>query len=181
MTVNEQALVRQAQAGDDAAFSELVRQYSKDAYRAAYVILQNQSEAEDIVQEAFLTCFRKLTGFRQESAFRTWLYRVVANLSYDLLRKKRREGALLEKISAGGTAVAYCGSRDLEESMEVREALASLGTGQRAVLTLYYGLDLDVKTVAGILKIPAGTVKSRLAAARAMLKVRLERGKTYAL
>lgn len=176
MAINEQVLVRTAQAGDHAAFSELVRQYHGDTYRFAYVILQNQSESEDLVQEAFLNCFRKLGSFRLESSFRTWLYRIVANLCYDHLRKKRREVALLEKMSSGGSLMTCDSSGSVERKLELKEALAALGRDHRAVLTLYYALDLDVKTVAGILKIPVGTVKSRLASARGMLKERLERG-----
>lgn len=173
---SELKLVHAAQAGDKEAFSELTRRHASYSYRVAYSILQNQSEAEDMTQDAFLTCYRKLAGFRMESSFRTWISRIVVNLCYDYLRKKRREGALLGKMSDRDTARVKDWMDDIDQSMEIKNALKLLSAPHRTVLVLYYELDLSVKSVAKILNIPIGTVKSRLAGARATLREILERG-----
>jgi RNA polymerase sigma-70 factor (ECF subfamily) len=174
--MSEHELVRAVQAGDNDAFSELTVKHFGYAYRVAYTILQNQSDAEDLVQESFLVCYRKLAGFRMESSFRTWLTRIVVNLCYDYLRKKRREGVVLEKMAEWETAVSEDWTGNCDRSMELREALRFLNDAHKTVLAMYYELDLDVKTVAKILGIPVGTVKSRLANARAIQKEVLERG-----
>jgi len=174
--MSERELVRAVQTGDNEAFSELTRKHFSYAYRVAYTILQNQNDAEDLVQESFLVCYRKLAGFRMESSFRTWLTRIVMNLCYDYLRKKRREGVVLEKMADWDTAVAEDWTGNCERSLELRNALGFLNDAHKTVLTMYYEMDLDVKTVAKILGIPVGTVKSRLANARAILKEVLERG-----
>ncbi|MDD4169269.1 MAG: RNA polymerase sigma factor [Desulfotomaculaceae bacterium] len=173
---SELKLIHAAQAGNKEAFSELISRHVSYSYRVAYSILQNQSEAEDLTQDAFLTCYRKLAGFRKESSFRTWFSRIVVNLCYDHLRKKRREGALLGKISDRDTATVKDWMDNVDQSMEIKNALKLLSDSHRTVLVLYYELDLSVKSVAKIMNIPVGTVKSRLAGARATLREILERG-----
>ncbi|OPX86348.1 MAG: ECF RNA polymerase sigma factor SigW [Pelotomaculum sp. PtaB.Bin104] len=173
---SERKLVLAAQAGDKEAFSELTQRHAGYSYRVAYSILQNQSEAEDLTQEAILTCYRKLADFRLESSFRTWLSRITVNLCYDYLRKKRREGALLGKMADRETAAAKDWVGRIDQSMELKNAIKMLSDSHRAVLVMYYEMDLDVKSVARLLKIPVGTVKSRLAGARATLREILERG-----
>ncbi|MDF9407949.1 sigma-70 family RNA polymerase sigma factor [Pelotomaculum isophthalicicum JI] len=176
VVMSERDLIRASQAGDSEAFSELTSQYLSYAFRIAFTVLQSQSDAEDLVQESFLVCFRRLAGFRMESSFKTWLTRIVMNLCYDYLRRKRREGAVLDKMADWDTAVTEDWTDKSDRSLELRDALRLLSDAHKTVLVMYYEMDLDIKTVAKILGIPVGTVKSRLANARAMLKEVLERG-----
>ncbi|MDD3653487.1 MAG: RNA polymerase sigma factor [Desulfotomaculaceae bacterium] len=173
---SEHKLILAAQTGDHEAFSELTRRHAGYIYRVAYSVLKDQGEAEDLTQDAFLICFRKLANFRLESSFRTWLSRITVNLCYDHLRRKRREGVLLGKMADRETAVAKDWVSRADQSMELKNAVRRLSDTHRAVLVMYYELDLDVKSVARILNIPVGTVKSRLAGARTTLREILERG-----
>jgi len=85
----EADLVRAAQRGDTAAFDELVRAHDHQVLRMAYNLLRSEEDARDIYQEAFLRVYRNLPKFRFDCSFSTWLYRIVANLCLDQLRKRK--------------------------------------------------------------------------------------------
>lgn len=86
---DERSLIRAAQRGDSAAFEQLVRSYDSNVLRMAYNLLHSEEDARDVYQEAFLRVYRKLPEFRFDSAFSTWLYRIVANLCLDQIRKRK--------------------------------------------------------------------------------------------
>ncbi len=86
---DERSLIRAAQRGDDAAFEQLVRSYDANVLRMAYNLLHSEEDARDVYQEAFLRVYRKLPDFRFDCAFSTWLYRIVANLCLDQIRKRK--------------------------------------------------------------------------------------------
>jgi RNA polymerase sigma-70 factor (ECF subfamily) len=100
---DEKSLIRAAQRGDSAAFEQLVRSYDANVLRMAYNLLHSEEDARDVYQEAFLRVYRKLPEFRLDSAFSTWLYRIVANLCLDQIRKRkvRKEEAASVETSAG--------------------------------------------------------------------------------
>lgn len=178
--MSETSLIRAAQSGDSEAFTQLVQMHSADAFRTASMVLRDHTEVEDVVQEAFLTCFRKLHTFRMESSFKTWLYRIVVNLCYDRLRKQNRDSLVMHKIyykpDTGNGDMA-----EVEQRLDLKETISTLTPEHRLVLTLFYGYDFSVQKVAEALGIPVGTVKSRLNSARNLLRERLERGNKYAL
>ena len=89
--MSDENLVTMSQAGDNEAFAQLVRKYSPDAYRTAFMVLRDHNEVEDVVQESFLTCYRKIKSFRMESSFKTWLYRIVVSRCYEIGRASCRE------------------------------------------------------------------------------------------
>ncbi len=167
--MSDENLILLSQSGDNDAFSQLVQKYSADAYRTAFMVLRDRDEVEDVVQESFLTCYRKIGSFRMESSFRTWLYRIVVNRCYDRLRKINRENEALKKMSLhleNGGADSYA----IENKLDLREIILGLRPEHRLVLTLYYGMDFGVQKVAETLGIPVGTVKSRLNSARNMIR-----------
>jgi RNA polymerase sigma-70 factor (ECF subfamily) len=86
---NETALIRAAQGGDTEAFEQLVRSYDQAVLRMALNLLHSPEDARDIYQEAFLRVYRKLPQFRFDCSFSTWLYRIVANLCLDQIRKRK--------------------------------------------------------------------------------------------
>jgi RNA polymerase sigma-70 factor (ECF subfamily) len=86
---NETALIRAAQSGDAEAFEQLVRSYDQSVLRMALNLLHSPEDARDIYQEAFLRVYRKLPQFRFDCSFSTWLYRIVANLCLDQIRKRK--------------------------------------------------------------------------------------------
>ena len=87
--MDEAALIRAAQAGDSAAFEQLVRAYDQSVLRLAYNLLRSSEDASDIYQETFLRVYRNLHSFRFDCSFHTWLYRIVTNLCLDHLRKRK--------------------------------------------------------------------------------------------
>jgi len=167
--LSDENLILLSQSGDNEAFSQLVRKYSADAYRTAFMVLRDRDEVEDVVQESFLTCYRKIKSFRMESSFKTWLYRIVVNRCYDRLRKLNRENEAIKKMSLylkNGSEDSY----GIESRLDLREIILGLRPEHRLVLTLYYGMDFGVQKVADILGVPVGTVKSRLNSARNMIR-----------
>lgn len=170
--MSDDNLVLLSQSGDNEAFAQLVRKYSPDAYRTAFMVLRDRNEVEDVVQESFLTCYRKIRSFRMESSFKTWLYRIVVNRCYDRLRKRNREIDALNKMSINLKNVSDDIS-GIESRLDLREVIKGLRPEHRLVLTLYYGMDFGVQKVADILGVPVGTVKSRLNSARNMVRKNL--------
>ncbi len=86
---DEFGLIRAAQNGDQNAFEQLVRSYDQNVLRMAYNVLHSEEDARDIYQEAFLRVYRNLPKFRFDCSFSTWLYRIVANLYLDQLRRRK--------------------------------------------------------------------------------------------
>jgi RNA polymerase sigma-70 factor (ECF subfamily) len=99
LAMDEAALIRAAQAGDQDAFERLVRDYDQNVLRLAMNLLRSPEDAHDVYQEAFLRVFKNLHSFRFDCNFNTWLYRIVTNLCLDHLRKRKvrkTESALIE-------------------------------------------------------------------------------------
>ncbi|MFN7996147.1 MAG: sigma-70 family RNA polymerase sigma factor [Bryobacteraceae bacterium] len=90
MELSDTAAVAQARAGDHGAFRVLVERHSRNLFRLAYRMTGHQQDAEDIVQETFLRAYRQLAKFDERASFGTWLYRIAANCSLDLIRVRRR-------------------------------------------------------------------------------------------
>lgn len=99
--MNETALIRAAQHGDGDAFEQLVRSYDGNVLRMAFNLLRSEEDARDIYQEAFLRVYRNLPSFRFDCSFSTWLYRIVANLCLDQIRKRK-----VRKEEAGSITTA---------------------------------------------------------------------------
>jgi RNA polymerase sigma-70 factor (ECF subfamily) len=185
-------LVRRYVAGDRAAFSILVSRHERRVYNLAYRMLGREEDARDATQDAFLTALRKLSSFRGEAAFTTWMHRVTVNACYDILRKRKREPVLDEPPPEGrpggrggpagpAGATGFAGSArsagpptpDHAESaataVDVQRALVQVQHEFRAVLVLHDVQDLGYDEIASILGIPVGTVKSRLHRGRVAL------------
>ncbi len=102
-TMDEAALIRAAQEGDEDAFERLVHAYDQSVLRLALNLLRSTEDANDVYQEAFLRVYRSLHTFRFDCSFHTWLYRIVTNLCLDHLRKRkvRREEATVVETAEG--------------------------------------------------------------------------------
>jgi len=173
----DEGLVRRAVAGDQAAFTELVRRHERRVFAVSMRMLGREEDALDATQDAFLTVFRKLEQFRGESAFSTWLHRIAVNACYDVLRKRARQPMLHlatddEREREPGPPVEdHAGA--VAGGLDAERALQELPPDFRAVLVLADVQDLAYEEVADVLGVPIGTVKSRLhrgriALARAM-------------
>lgn len=164
--------VEAARQGDADAFRWLVERHRDRAYGLALRILRSAADAEDAAQEAFVRAWRALPGFRGESGFSTWLYRIVAHQSFDRLerlkRQRDREVAIDRVAPPAAEAESDADSRTRARRLE--RLLEALSPIQRAAVTLYYWQDQSVGEVALALGIPENTVKTHLSRARAELR-----------
>jgi RNA polymerase sigma-70 factor (ECF subfamily) len=162
----EQAWVREAQAGSASAFEALFRLYWPQAFRAAFLVVHDAAAAEDIAQEAFLAALRHLDRFDRSRPFGAWLHRIVVNRAIDFARSRqlRREAGLEEAVA---------GERRAELSEDVIDALADLTPEHRGVIVLRHLLGYTPGEIAELLDLPRGTVNSRLRRGLDTLKERL--------
>jgi len=160
--VEDRMLVRRCQQRDEDAFRELMRRHRGRAVYLAAQILRDRTEAEDIVQEAFLKVFRSIERFRGDATFYSWLYRIVVNLCLDRTRlSSSRTTLTLDEERDEDT-----GERGWENRLQVEALLARLSDELRVTLVLREVAGLSYDEIAYKLNIPVGTVRSRLSAAR---------------
>jgi RNA polymerase sigma-70 factor (ECF subfamily) len=166
-------LIERYLRGDQAAFSTLVRRHERRVYNLCYRMLGREEDARDASQEAFLTALRKLSSFRGEARFTTWLHRVTINACYDVMRRKRREPLLEPARDEDQPEPPGPASPDHADSavasVDVQRALIRVPQEFRAVLVLHDVHDLSYDDIAETLGIPVGTVKSRLHRGRVAL------------
>ncbi len=171
----ERELVRRAKHGDERALEALVRAHEEAAFRLAYVITGNRSEAEDAAQQGFVKAWRSFGRFQASRPFRPWLLRIVANEARNRRRASGRRSALA--VRAAGSQVSGDAAPSPEdiavESDERRRLLAALDAlpePARLVLACRYLLDLSEAETAAALGVRRGTVKSRTARALEQLR-----------
>jgi RNA polymerase sigma-70 factor (ECF subfamily) len=173
-------LIERYLAGDSAAFSSLVRRHEKRVYNLCYRMLGREEDARDAAQDAFLTALRKLSSFRGEAQFTTWLHRVTVNACYDQLRRKKREPLLEAPRDEDAPEPPGPASPDHADSaiaaVDVQRALVRVPHEFRAVLVLHDVHDMAYEDIAETLGIPVGTVKSRLHRGRVALAEELGEG-----
>jgi RNA polymerase sigma-70 factor (ECF subfamily) len=171
--MTETELVRQAQLGNQEAWTELVRLHQTGVFRLAYLHLGDADEAEDLAQECFVRAYRSLRRFDLERPLRPWLLRIVSNLASNRRRSIGRYWAALQRagreqpLAQAGpertTAVA-------DDANELWAAVRRLPERMQLVLYLRYFLELSVEETAAALEGPTGTVKSQTHRALARLQ-----------
>jgi RNA polymerase sigma-70 factor (ECF subfamily) len=184
----EDILIRRLQAGDTAVFEGLFRQYAPRVARQALHLLVNEAEAEEVVQEVFLTLYEKANTFRGDAALSTWLYRLTANAALTRLRRRKRrpEVAIDDYLSRfqddGHHAVrpVVDWSNDLERRCAADElrrllydALEALPALDKTVVVLSDFEELSNKDIGNILGLSVPAVKARLHRARLFLRGKL--------
>jgi RNA polymerase sigma-70 factor, ECF subfamily len=188
-TATDLDLVKLAQAGDTEAFGELVERNRRAVFRAALAAVRSPAEADDVAQEAFVTAFRKLGTFRGESQFRTWLLSITWRKAID----RRKSVSRLLRLTAhappdcdgepGPNPVerAPSGARSQEEDMvdaelqaNVTRLIGTLPKKMRDALLLAGTGEHTYDEISGMLGVPLGTVKWRVAEARRVLKRKLQ-------
>ncbi len=176
--MHEREPIERARQGDEGAWQFLVRQHEGPAFRLAYLLLGSADDAEDVTQEAFIRAFRSLERFDAARPFRPWLLRIVANLAHNRRRSIGRYLAALERLfrmePEAKTAGAASGMERQEEAHLLWSAVRHLKPADREVIYLRYYLDLPVEETAEVLRVPPGTVKSRLHRALARLQTVVE-------
>jgi RNA polymerase sigma-70 factor (ECF subfamily) len=185
----DEELVRSAQGGDQDAFSALVRRYEGKVYHLARRIVRDEDDAQDVLQEAFLSAFRGLRNFKLESTFSTWIFRIATNAALMRLRKRRGDTISIDHRPASfdgegeGEPMAlrdWSATPDEEliddETREVMErAIAELPPDLRTVFFLRDVEEQSNQQVAEALDLSVPAVKSRLHRARLQLRDRLHR------
>jgi RNA polymerase sigma-70 factor (ECF subfamily) len=178
--VNDDAqLIDRTLAGQAAAFGQLVVKYQDRLYNTVVHVVGNAEDAKDVVQEAFVQAFLKLDTFQRASAFYTWLYRIAFNVAATHRRRRRAMWSAEQARLSDGAAppAADSPSRPIEREeccRQVRGAIARLGEEYRVVLVLREIDGCCYETIAEILDLPIGTVRSRLHRARMQLREHLK-------
>jgi RNA polymerase sigma-70 factor, ECF subfamily len=189
MSELERSLLRRLRDRDERAFRELLDLHKDRVYNITFRMLGNRAEAEDVAQEVFISVFKTIDQFREESKFSTWLYRVAVNhcknrIKY-LARRHDRDRDELDETShqangavTGAPVRAAQPDRALEGAQMERllqEAIGNLDDDHRIVVVLRDIEDLSIEEICDITGLPDGTVKSRLHRARLALRKKLQR------
>jgi RNA polymerase sigma-70 factor (ECF subfamily) len=168
---DEKQLLELAQLGDKSAFGQLIDLHKDKVINIAYKLSNNYEAAQDIAQESFIKAYTKLSSFKKDASFMTWLYRITYNTACNYLRKNKVKTLFLhENIVAG-----YKETPEESELKDiVNEAVEILPIKLKVVVVLRDFEGLSYKEISQVIKRPVGTVESRLARARAKLKEILE-------
>jgi RNA polymerase sigma-70 factor (ECF subfamily) len=140
--------VLRAQAGELAAFEELVRRHQRGLFSYLYRMCRNTSDAEELTQAAMVRAWEKLAGFRGASSFKTWLYRIGTNLCFNLRTRRKPTEELSETLTAPDAERPEAAFRQKKREEAVRAALACLPEDQRAALVLSIYQDMSYKEIA---------------------------------
>jgi RNA polymerase sigma factor (sigma-70 family) len=164
-------LVERCQKGDVYGYAELYKKYSRAMYNTSLRIVNNSSDAEDILQEAFTDAFRRLQDFNFNSPFGAWLKKIIINKSISLLRKRK-----MLLVDIDNTNVTELPDEEMiDESMillqveTIKKCMQQLNNEQRTVLSLYLFEGYDHEEIGGILHISSSSVRSQYMRARQKL------------
>ena len=161
--IEDHLLVMDAQDGDQRALEQLVRRWQKRLWQHAYRLTADPQAAWDVTQQSWLGILKGLRKLHDPARFKAWVYRITTNKAFDWIKKRNdRKEIPIESI------VDPCQQEKSE--IGIKELLQKLDLKKRTVLCLYYFEQLRVSEISVALKIPKGTVKSRLANARSELK-----------
>jgi len=185
--IDEKALIRAAQQGDQDAFGQLVRAYDQSVLRLAMNLLRSPEDAQDVYQEAFLRVYRNLNSFRFDCSFHTWLYRIVTNLCLDHMRKRKVrkeepsqvEGSdgpvdrmdAVQESRAEGDPLRSMFAGELRERIE--KTLGELTARERMVFELRHYQGLKIRNIGEILGTTEEAAKNCLFRATQKMRVAL--------
>jgi RNA polymerase sigma-70 factor (ECF subfamily) len=177
--LDEKRLIRNMKAGDAKALEPFVRAYQEKAIRSAFLICQDSEIAKDVVQSVFVSIYKGIQNFDESRPFAPYFFRSVANAAIKASRDSQRRNPLDDE---GDFLAAYQDEPEaalerLQLTEEIERALQALNPEQRALIVLRYFLEYSEQEMAANLAIPKGTVKSRLYAARQVLKAWLGRSR----
>jgi RNA polymerase sigma-70 factor, ECF subfamily len=187
MDLSDGTYVTRARSGDSEAFQTLVERHSRSVFRLAFRMTGNEQDAEDVVQESMLRAYKQLSKFDERASFGTWLYRIAANCSLDLVRSRKRR--------TQNQVLAHEGDSDLENpvlsvpapgpnpermalSGEVRErltaAMGDLSATERSAFVLRHFEGMSIDEISGVLGCQAGAAKHSVFRAVQKLRRALE-------
>jgi RNA polymerase sigma-70 factor, ECF subfamily len=159
---DDAAAVRACLAGDRAAFDVVVRRHQRHVYRLCYRFVGNHEDASDLAQDVFIRAYRGLRGFKGDSAFATWLYRIAVNVCLNRVSARKPVFAPMAAVERTDPRAERADAMLLrtERAAEVRSAIARLPPKQRATLILRVYHDMPHEQIAGVLGSSVGAVKA---------------------
>jgi RNA polymerase sigma-70 factor, ECF subfamily len=182
---DDHRLIADCLKGETAAFGELVRRYQDRLFNTVFRLVDSAEDAQDVVQEAFLHAYQSLDRFKGDAQFFTWLYRIAVNSAISLKRKQRSivslhadregQGSIPEPHDLSENSQPDQALERADEERRIQAALNRLSPEHRAVLILKDLEDQKYETMAEILQVPIGTIRSRLHRARLELREILEK------
>jgi RNA polymerase sigma-70 factor (ECF subfamily) len=178
--MDDRDLVGRARRGDPEAFTQLMMQYQVPLYNMALRMVGRPDDAADIAQEAFTRAWQKIRTLR-DAPFKSWLFQIAANLCYDHFRRGKRYGSMPEDDQTSNVVSLGIATPDPQERAEasernrlVRESILALEPDMRLAIILRDVNGMAYDEIAGVMGVPLGTVKSRIARARAQVQERLQ-------
>jgi len=180
---SDDELIGLTRSGQQEAFGALIRRYQGRLYNSMTHFLRNETEAEDVVQDAFVLALTKLDSFKGNSQFYTWLYRIAHNAAISKLRKKRPSVSLDQTRNDEDSPRFTVPTNEeqpherlqrLERAELLQKAMDRLTDEHRSILILREMEEMDYESIAGVLRLAVGTVRSRLHRARGCLREIME-------
>ena len=184
--LTDQQLIDQTLSGNTDAYGVLVGRHQDRLFNSLVHLMRNESDAEDVVQDAFVLALTKLGSFKGNSQFYTWLFRIARNSAISRLRKKRPKVSLDSSLSGSpsgdemplelpGKVAAPSDEMERQERAQgLMDALGRLSPEHREILVLREMDNLDYETIGEMLDLAVGTVRSRLHRARSQLRELLQ-------
>ena len=167
------SLVNDCLNGNRKAQFEVYKLYASAMYNVALRIVNDEAEAEDVLQEAFLDAFNRIGDFRQETTFGLWLKQIVINRSINYLRKRKAEFVSIDEVEVADEPSTE--EEEIQLTVEsIKASIKDLADGYRVVLTLYLFEGYDHEEIAYILKITENTSRSQYMRAKRKLNSLLE-------
>jgi RNA polymerase sigma-70 factor (ECF subfamily) len=169
-------VLERARAGDQRAFTDVVRHYDHRLRALAFRLLGDRASMDDALQEAYVKAFRALPGFREDAGLGTWLYQITYRACVDLQRREgRHEASSLDETGTAPTSPSDPAATATART-DLSRALAALPLDQRAAVLLVDAEGLDYDDAAAVLGVAPGTIASRLSRGRAALRAALAEG-----
>lgn len=164
LDIEEIENIKQAKKGDKQAFEAIIMKHIDYLYRIAYTTLRNENNIEDAIQNTILKSFEKIHTLRKEEFFKTWITKILMNECRNLMRKEKKI-IYLEEIERAEDEYV----QEKEIKLDIKEVLKHLSNEYREVINYYYIQEKKISEISKILKVPEGTVKSRLSRARKIM------------
>jgi RNA polymerase sigma-70 factor, ECF subfamily len=176
--LDEKKLIRRMKNGDIKALEPFVQAYQEKAIRTAYLICQDAEVAKDAVQSVFISIYKQIGKFDESRPFAPYFFRSVANAAIKASQESQRKSPIDDDDFLDNAEEPETAIERLELTEEIEAALQRLSPQQRALIVLRYFMDYSEQEMAAALEVPKGTIKSRLYAARQILKAWLSTRKS---
>lgn len=184
MEMDDAAAVARVRSGDKDAFRPLVERHSQTIFRVAFRMIENEQDAEEVVQETFLRAYRALDRFESRANFGTWIYRIALNLCYDVLKQRQSRprtqpqedpdapDAIEQVPATNPSPERSLLSREID--VRIRSAMEQLTSGERIAFVLFHFEGRSIEEIAQALKVRQGSVKNRVHRAVKKLRQQLQ-------